>query len=355
MSNSSLQVSIATANDHLRWDKFVETCSDVQYAHAFAFRSVVEQTFGLTPSYLIVENQSNILGVCPLFSVRSILHWNREFLISLPFVTTAGALCHTEKAVEALKAYLLCIAEKKKAVIQLRHCASQAWQNTPSFDGYVTLRLDLSSASKHFEKSLSGRNRTKVRRALKEGVSVCFGKEELLSCFYRIYFARQREFSTPAYPKSYFQALLKAYPESQIALALLNGKAISGMFNLGYKSTLHYAYGASDSRYHRLYPNNLLFFEVIQAARGLGYHHLDFGRSEIGSGTYTFKKQWGAEVAPLKYQYLGQEAGELAQMSISSVKSSYAFALFHGIWSRLLPDSFIHLLSNPLIKRMPLA
>ena len=43
----------------------------------------------------------------------------------------------------------------------------------------------------------------------------------------------------------------------------------------------------------------LLYWETIRTACSEGFTRFDFGRSTAGSGTYHFKRQWGAEEQPL--------------------------------------------------------
>ena len=43
----------------------------------------------------------------------------------------------------------------------------------------------------------------------------------------------------------------------------------------------------------------LLYWETIRTACLEGFRRFDFGRSSRGSGTYRFKRQWGAVESPL--------------------------------------------------------
>jgi hypothetical protein len=43
----------------------------------------------------------------------------------------------------------------------------------------------------------------------------------------------------------------------------------------------------------------LLYWETMRAACEEGFRTFDFGRSSRGSGTYRFKRQWGAQEEPL--------------------------------------------------------
>jgi hypothetical protein len=54
----------------------------------------------------------------------------------------------------------------------------------------------------------------------------------------------------------------------------------------------------------RLRGNMLLYWTVIREAMRRGYKTFSFGRSSEDSGTFTFKKNWGARPVPLPYHYL---------------------------------------------------
>jgi CelD/BcsL family acetyltransferase involved in cellulose biosynthesis len=43
----------------------------------------------------------------------------------------------------------------------------------------------------------------------------------------------------------------------------------------------------------------LLYWQTLRAACADGFRRFDFGRSTRGSGTYRFKRQWGAVEEPL--------------------------------------------------------
>ncbi len=43
------------------------------------------------------------------------------------------------------------------------------------------------------------------------------------------------------------------------------------------------------------WPNHSLYWKILSDAVQNGKALFDFGRSRVGAGTYSFKKQWGAE------------------------------------------------------------
>jgi CelD/BcsL family acetyltransferase involved in cellulose biosynthesis len=80
----------------------------------------------------------------------------------------------------------------------------------------------------------------------------------------------------------------------------------------------------------------LLYWETIRAACQSGYRRFDFGRSSRSSGTYRFKRQWGAEETPL-FWYSVPIVGR-HQTAISSVRDDAETAMAElamKVWQRL--------------------
>jgi hypothetical protein len=51
-------------------------------------------------------------------------------------------------------------------------------------------------------------------------------------------------------------------------------------------------------------PNMLLYWEMIRDALARGLRVFDFGRSTPDESTYQFKRQWGAQPAPMFWEYV---------------------------------------------------
>jgi CelD/BcsL family acetyltransferase involved in cellulose biosynthesis len=76
----------------------------------------------------------------------------------------------------------------------------------------------------------------------------------------------------------------------------------------------------------------LLYWDTIRAAAADGFGHFDFGRSTRDSGTYRFKRQWGAEERPLFWYRVSTGAG--ADTGAADAGSSAA-APFTAVWRHL--------------------
>jgi CelD/BcsL family acetyltransferase involved in cellulose biosynthesis len=351
-----LRFRIAAGKDDEAWERFVGAFPQAEFSHSFRMKTVYERVYGYRTAYWIGEEGGEIVGVCPLVYVQSLLHWNRTVLINLPMVTAAGLLAKDDTARSAFASHLDALSAAENAVIQLRGRVETALAGCATFRGYVTFSLPLrASTSSGYWEALSSRNRGKIRRSRKAGTTVRFGGRQLLDDFFALHVRRNTELATPPYPKAFFAALLDAFPHAEIALAENAGRPVAGMFNVGYKGVMNYLFGSSDSRFFDSYPNNQLFYEFIEHARAQGYDEIDFGRTPKGEGTYDFKKQWQADERDLFYQYLGNDADRFVGFSIQRVQKSFAFRLFSRVWSHYLPRRVIETLGPALIKRMPLA
>jgi hypothetical protein len=70
---------------------------------------------------------------------------------------------------------------------------------------------------------------------------------------------------------------------------------------------------------------------MLQYACDNGFKYFDFGRSTFGSGTYKFKKQWGAEPIPLYWYYVSLNGGNIGEPIIENS----TFQKAAQIWKKL--------------------
>ena len=91
-----------------------------------------------------------------------------------------------------------------------------------------------------------------------------------------------------------------------------------------------------------------MYWEVLAAACRDGFTWFHFGRSSRDSGTYHFKKQWGAEEVQL-YWYLLSQGGD-PEAAIPQPQESYGWAT--RVWQRL-PLSMARVLGPHLIAKIP--
>ena len=105
----------------------------------------------------------------------------------------------------------------------------------------------------------------------------------------------------------FFACVLDEFPGSAKLILVRKGHVTMGAaLVLLFKDTLLIPWPSSKREHFPLCPNNLLYWEAIRWGSEHGYRLLDFGRSSPQSGTYRFKKQWGAVEEPLHWQRLSR-------------------------------------------------
>ncbi len=333
---------------HEEWDEYVASCREASGYHQCAWCDVVTRSFGHEVIRLAVRNETNrIVGVLPLVHMKSRLFGN--FLVSVPFFNYGGVLCDDHFAGEALLAEAQRIRENRGAAyVELRH-RNGLMEGLATRDHKVTMLLGLEKDQESQWKRLDPKIRNHVRKAEKSGLQAVTGRLELLDGFYEVFCRNMRDLGTPVYGKEFFRNVLEICPEStRIISVMLQGKTVASGILTWFRDTLEVPWASSISDYRPICPNNLLYWEAIVYAIGIGVRKFDFGRSTPGEGTYRFKKQWGAQAVQLYWQYLLREGGQLPDLSPKNQK----FELAIKVW-RHLPLSMTNFLGPRIVKSIP--
>ena len=100
----ALAVALAGEADRASWDAYVNSRPGATGYHAWAWREVIERTFGHAAFYLMarVDGRPDVAGVLPLVEIRSRLFGRT--MTSLPFLNYGGIVADSEAVAEALLA-----------------------------------------------------------------------------------------------------------------------------------------------------------------------------------------------------------------------------------------------------------
>jgi hypothetical protein len=91
----------------------------------------------------------------------------------------------------------------------------------------------------------------------------------------------------------------------------------------------------------------LLYWELLKRSIERGQQVFDFGRSSRDSGTYRFKKQWGARPSQAEWQYY-LRAGKVTDMRTDNPR----YQRLIRIWQRL-PVRLTRLLGPAIVRGIP--
>jgi len=325
---------------------FVEGASGGTLAHGRAWPSVISGALGHQDRSLVAERNGEVCGILPMMLLS---HWLfGTFHVSLPWLDYGGVIADDAEASRQLLQAAISQAKADGAsFIELRSL-EKVYPELPTRDDKMTLVLDLGVAEVVWSR-FDPKVRNQVRKAQRAGLTCHFGREELLTEFYRVFARNMRDLGTPVWGISLFQNILKAFPKtSELALVRLGEKAIGGGLVLSFKDTVYMPSASSLRSYFHLCPNNLLYWEVIKRACEAGCRTFDFGRSTVGSGTYQFKKQWGATVKQLQWQYVLLNGKHMPQLNPSNPR----FKFLIEVWKRL-PLPVANWLGPRIVRHLP--
>ncbi len=317
--------------DETEWDAYVEGHPRATGYHLMAWRRVIERVFGHRTVYLTARNEGgHIHGVLPLVFLSSRLFG--RFLVSLPFVNYGGLLTDERRFQEELLEKAIEQARKLGADhIELRHqdVPGLCW---PQKQHKVSMRLELPGEFDALWKKFTGKLRSQIRRAEKEGMEFRLGGEDVLEDFYAVFSRNMRDLGTPVYGSAFFAEILRAFPtKSRIGVVYLNDLPVAAGFLYGFRRVLEIPWASADRRYNRLAPNMLLYRSVLEYACREGFQVFDFGRSTPDSGTFRFKEQWGARPVQLNWHYWLSNGGPLPDLTPTNAKFRWAISS----WQRL--------------------
>lgn len=332
------------------WDAYVASRPDASCYHALVWREILSQSFGHRPHYLAARSGGAIVGVLPLFEMKSWLFGH--YLVSLPFVNYGGIVADGPEAEAALaEAAMRLAARLGVGHIELRQVSQpglgdgRGWQVRHH---KAALVVPVEADPERHWTALSSRLRGKVRKAERSGAVFSRTGMEGLDCFYRVFAKNMRDLGTPVHRQRFFRTILERVPGAEILLVELGGLPVATALAIPSRDTIELPWIASDYDVSSYYVNEFLYWNAIEMACGAGVRRLDLGRSSIGAGTYTFKLQWKPDVVPLSWCYWLPAGGELPELAPSNPK--YALAI--TCWKKL-PVPIANGLGPHIVRNIP--
>ncbi|MGH8605113.1 MAG: FemAB family XrtA/PEP-CTERM system-associated protein, partial [Gammaproteobacteria bacterium] len=315
------------------WDAYVHEHPKASFFHLSGWKRVIEEVYGHRSYFLYAEADGRVLGVLPLAHIRSRLFSNA--LISTPFCVYGGVLADTPEVADALVEHACGLANDLQVdYLELRNLDTKpiGW---PENDLYVTFRKTLEPDLEANLENIPRKQRAVVRKGISAGL-----RSELdadTTRFYRIYSESVRNLGTPVFPARYFKALKQIFgPQCDVLTVTQNGLALSSVMSFYFRHEVLPYYGGGTRQARELKANDFMYWELMRRAVAKGIRIFDFGRSKRGTGSFSFKRNWGFEATPLHYEYFLVKSREIPDINPMNPKYTALIAL----WQRLpLPVS----------------
>jgi FemAB-related protein (PEP-CTERM system-associated) len=234
----------------------------------------------------------------------------RRSLVSMPFLDDGGICADDEQIARRLSEEALRLYDDQKAdFLDLRHRYANDLE-FPRAGEKIMMILNLTASPDDLWKGFDAKLRNQTRKASKSGLSALWSGNEGLADFYEVFAANMRDLGSPVHSGIFFEAILDQFCDTaKLMLVRKDNRVIGGALCLLFRDRMIVPWASSLREYFSLCPNNLLYWEMIRWGCENGYRRFDFGRSSPNSGTYRFKKQWGAKEEPLHWQCVSRQTG----------------------------------------------
>ena len=323
------RLGLIDADAQLRWDAFVLACPQATFFHRAGWQRVLHEVFRHATYFLYAEVDGRIEGVLPLAQVKSLFFGHS--LASLPFAVYGGVAALNDEAAAALEREAKQIARQLGAQhLELRH-VTQRHADWPAQDLYVTFRKEILADEEANMLAIPRKQRAMVRKGIKNELrgEIDRGAER----FFPLYADNVHRHGTPALSQHYFEALLREFGADAEVLTVVSkdGRALSSVLSFYFRDEVlpYYAGDHVDAR--DLAANDFKYWDLMRRACARGVKLFDYGRSKQGTGPYAFKKNWGFEPTPLRYEYRLYKRDSVPQNNPANAK----FKLMIEAWRRM--------------------
>ena len=300
--NAPLHPVAAPLPDDAAWDAYVAAHPHATPFHTRAWCEAITRATG-HKHHLIAQRDAagEIVGILPLHHVRSPLFG--QALVASGFAVGGGLLADSPEIAAVLADAAIDLAGSLGVPsIELRGgSVPEGW---PIEEGvYAGFARDRASDEEVDLLAIPRKQRAEVRKALASDLKVTVGTDEAHRAdHYRVYATSVRNLGTPVFPKSLFSHVLDAFgPDADILNVRNDREVVASVLSLYWRGTVMPYWGGGLAAARSLRANELMYFALMNHARSKGCARFDFGRSKLGTGPYSYKKNWGFEPEALTY------------------------------------------------------
>jgi FemAB-related protein (PEP-CTERM system-associated) len=337
----NIRTDYSNTVDKDAWDTYILAHPSADHYHLSGWGQIIETVYGHKALYISAWHGRDIVGVLPIIVMGGML--TRKSLVSMPFLDYGGICADTPEVSQCLYEVVQKEMTKRRwSLIDLRHRRKTSLPIS-LYSDKVSLVFELHHDSSSIWKQFEPKLRNQIRKAEKAQLQTHWAGTEGLKDFYDVYAFNMRDLGSPPHSFGFFKQIMATFSDTQILLVRHGYQVIGGGLCLVFRDTMLVPWASSLRPHFRLCPNNLLYWEAIRTACDKGLLHFDFGRSSRGSGTYQFKKQWGAVEEPLHWQS-NVSGGCLVDQS-----SSLTLGIMVKVW-KTLPVHFTRFI-GPILRR----
>jgi FemAB-related protein (PEP-CTERM system-associated) len=350
-----MHITELTAETQPLWDEYVRNSMHGLPQHLSGWQDVQRRTYGHEPHYLMALEGDQVVGVLPLFLIRS--RWLGHTARTMP-----GGLCADSDG-----AALALIDEGRgwaKAAKARRFLVADTRRDWPAdlttTADHVYWLVDVRTDTETLWKGLDGNIRRQVRLARRNKLQVSIDRSgRLLGTFYDIFSDFAHQSGTPLFGRHFLENVIQSFPDGfSIAVVYQEKWPLGAYFQLEFGRTTYGMWGGTPRQFLNLRPVYLAFWEILEDAVKNGFHYVDMGRSPAGSNASSFKGQWGGVSQPIYQQgtVLDRErsTNPAPDGLFQDIKKGRPFQLVTYLWPKM-PLPIARYLGPKLRRHVPFA
>lgn len=321
---------LADPAERARIDDYVAAHPAAEIYHRPQWSIAVEQGCRQRGHYLVAEDRRGLTGCLPLIEIRSPLFGNA--LVSVGFGTGGGPITDDAATAKAL-------VDAGWEVALRSACRSMELRGGPVPEGWTAQTGVYSDFSKPLPqgdeailRAMKRRHRS-IRRAREFDLEIRAGRGEAdQAIHYAVYSEMVRNLGSPVYPQSLFAAMLEWLGEdADIVSVLKDGKPLASALSFYHRGAVMPYWGGGTAAARDYNASEMMYYQVMCHASRRGCAVFDFGRSKVGTGTHSFKENWGFEPNPLVYAV--RTADGAAPRSVNPLDPKYRLQI--ALWKKL--------------------
>jgi FemAB-related protein (PEP-CTERM system-associated) len=277
--------------------------------------------------------------------VKSMLFGNS--LISLPFAVYGGVAASLPEAIPALEAEAQVLAKKLDVDhLEFRNL-NERHTDWPKQDLYVTFRKEILPDVEANMLAIPRKQRAMVRKGINNGLISTVDRSA--DRFFALFADNVHRHGTPALPKRYFETLLRTFGNDCEILTVTSpdGQPLSSVLSFYFRDEVLPYYAGDDESARQFAANDFKYWELMRRSCERGLKVFDYGRSKVGTGPYSFKKNWGFEPQQLHYEYCLYKRDSIPQNNPSNAK----YKLFIEAWRRM-PIGLANFLGPHIVRNL---
>ncbi len=283
--------------------------------------------------YLLAEDHlGHVRGVLPLTLIHSALFGRA--LVSSGFAVGGGILADGETEAQMLADAAWQFAEVNSCPsVELRGGLLPGQGFQLHGDIYAGFATDLADSDESQLLAIPRKQRAEIRKGLDKGLDIRIGNGTSdRRDHYAVYAESVRNLGTPVFPRALFEAVLDGFGDDADILTVSHvGTPVASVLSVYHKGVVMPYWGGGTWAARGLRANDVMYYALMNHARGRGCTRFDFGRSKLGTGAFAFKKNWGFE--PESLSYAVRTADGAAMRDVNPMSPKYRLQV--ALWQRL--------------------